>query len=288
MANLVQFPEAPPRPEIVAETERWLVARKPPALHTVRSGKEGEAGPTLALWLERERPECAAAGRPGEAGLLQRLDFATSGLVLAAKDSAAFEFLSAAAAEGRFRKSYLLVCAPEPGGLEGSRPSFAEPNGIDAESWHAAIAAREPVELARLSGSSPAPSVTSRFRAFGPGARRVACLAEGAAPGLSRGWTAETYSTLIESLAALPDGSLVGVAKLTRGFRHQIRSHFAWIGLPLSGDALYGGRDDERLRLHAAALEFPDPAGGAPARVLDPLVSLPSLPAASPWVRIEE
>ena len=42
------------------------------------------------------------------------------------------------------------------------------------------------------------------------------------------------------------------------------------------------------VALHAAALEFPDPAGGAPARVLDPLVSLPSLPAASPWVRIEE
>jgi len=272
MTDLVQFPDAPTRPVVVAEGERWLVVRKPASLHTVRSGKEGDDEPSLAGWLERERPTCASAGRPGEAGLLQRLDYGTSGLVLAAKDPGAFAELSAAAAAGRFRKSYVLVCAPAPGGLEGSRPVSAAPFGADAELWNAAIAAGKPEALAGSAGPGRALSVASRFRAYGPGARRVACLAEGAEPGRSRDWTGDAYSTLIEALRAMPDGSLLGVASLARGFRHQVRAHFAWIGLPLAGDALYGGRDDARLRLHAAVLEFPDPEGAA-ARVLDPVVA---------------
>ncbi len=288
MTDLVQFPEAPADPAIVVETERWLVVRKPASMHTVRSRREGDDAPSLAGWLEGERPSCASAGFPGEAGLLQRLDYGTSGLVLAAKDVPAFRSLSAAGAEGRFRKSYVLVCSPEPGGLEGSRPSSAAPSGTDAGLWSEAVAAGRSDLLARLAQPGGTVSVASRFRAFGPGARRVACLAEGAEPGRSRSWTDDVYTTLLESLRVWPDGSLLGVASLARGFRHQIRAHFAWIGLPLAGDGLYGGREDARLRLHAAVLEFPDPAGGAPARVLDPLVSLPSLPAASPWVRIEE
>ncbi len=267
----------------MVETDRWLVAQKPASMHCVRAGKGAERSPSLAEWLEGERPSCVTAGRPGEAGLLQRLDYGTSGLVLAAKDPAAFEGLAAVAAAGRFRKSYVLVCAPEPGGLEGSRPASLAPRGTHADAWREGIAAGNADVLARLAEPAPGLSVASRFRAFGPGSRRVACLAEGAGPGRSRDWTGEVYSTLIEALRALPDGSLIGVASLARGFRHQIRAHFAWIGLPLSGDGLYGGRDDARLRLHAAVLEFPDPEGGAPVRV-----GHPSLPAAPPSVRIEE
>lgn len=273
MTDLVQFPDAPPRPDVVAETERWLVVRKPASMHTARAGRRGDDAPSLAEWLERARPSCASAGRPGEAGLLQRLDFGTSGLVLAAKDAAAFRSLSAAAAEGRFRKSYVLVCSPRAEGLEGSRPASAAPLGTDAMAWRSAIGAGRIDALARLAGPASALSVSSRFRAFGPGARRVACLSEGAPPGHARGWTEELYSTLIESLVELPEGRLFGVASLARGFRHQIRAQFAWIGLPLAGDGLYGGPEDDRLRLHAAFLEFPDPEGGAPVRVPDPLVA---------------
>ncbi|MBN1242526.1 MAG: RNA pseudouridine synthase [Spirochaetales bacterium] len=273
MMDLEQFPDVPDRPAIIAETGRWLVARKPAFLHTVRSGGGRDPNPSLAEWLEGERPECASAGKVGEAGLLQRLDFDTSGLVLAAKDRTAFEWLWAASTEGRFLKAYALRCAPGLGGLEGSRPGRAFPGCVEEAAWNTALEAGDAEELARLLGSSGGASIVSRFRPYGPGARRVACLAPGAEPGLSRAWTRDGYSTAIEALLARPASSLLGVASLRRGFRHQIRAHFAWMGLPLDGDGLYGGRDDTRLRLHAALLEFPDPADGSAIRVVDPVVA---------------
>ena len=51
---------------------------------------------------------------------------------------------------------------------------------------------------------------------------------------------------------------------LSRGFRHQVRAQLAWIGLPISGDLLYGGRLDERLRLYAVGLSFTHPLTGNP------------------------
>ncbi|MCB9622764.1 MAG: RluA family pseudouridine synthase [Sandaracinus sp.] len=42
------------------------------------------------------------------------------------------------------------------------------------------------------------------------------------------------------------------------GRTHQIRVHLAALGLPIVGDRLYGGAEDERLRLHARRLQIGD------------------------------
>ena len=53
------------------------------------------------------------------------------------------------------------------------------------------------------------------------------------------------------------------------GRMHQLRVHLASIGRPIAGDARYGGalmlagEEVPRLMLHALALEFPHPDGGA-------------------------
>jgi tRNA pseudouridine32 synthase / 23S rRNA pseudouridine746 synthase len=46
------------------------------------------------------------------------------------------------------------------------------------------------------------------------------------------------------------------------GRTHQLRVHLAAIGHPIVGDLLYGGRDAERLLLHANALNFVHPLTG--------------------------
>jgi tRNA pseudouridine32 synthase/23S rRNA pseudouridine746 synthase len=71
------------------------------------------------------------------------------------------------------------------------------------------------------------------------------------------------YRTLEEGQGA----ALVELQPRT-GRMHQLRVHLASIGRPICGDVRYGGAlalggaPVPRLMLHAAALEFPHPAGG--------------------------
>lgn len=61
-----------------------------------------------------------------------------------------------------------------------------------------------------------------------------------------------------------PQATVVKV-QLHTGRTHQIRAHFAWLGYPLIGDALYDGPEVagmQRQALHAASLQFTDPFDG--------------------------
>jgi RluA family pseudouridine synthase len=55
------------------------------------------------------------------------------------------------------------------------------------------------------------------------------------------------------------------------GRTHQIRVHLSELGLPILGDAAYGGKPGTRLMLHAAAIDFPHPMTGAPVRIESPI-----------------
>ena len=61
------------------------------------------------------------------------------------------------------------------------------------------------------------------------------------------------------------------------GRKHQIRVQLAAEGLPILGDALYGGameiagRRVPRTLLHATRLELPHPLTGVPLRIESPL-----------------
>ncbi len=52
------------------------------------------------------------------------------------------------------------------------------------------------------------------------------------------------------------ENGCVVVIDLNHGHRHQIRAHMAALGLPLRGDTLYGGREAQRLFLHAYQYEI--------------------------------
>jgi 23S rRNA pseudouridine1911/1915/1917 synthase len=79
--------------------------------------------------------------------------------------------------------------------------------------------------------------------------------------------------THFEVRELLPEHALLEV-RLETGRTHQIRVHLEAIGLPVSGDPLYGGRGDlglERQFLHAHRLRFRHPATGATVDVESPL-----------------
>ena len=252
----------PGEPLVVEAGDGYLVARKPAGMHCAGSG------PTLCAWMADRYPgQAGVRGRaPGEGGLLHRLDGETCGLVLFAADQEAFVALSAAAAGGGFVKAYLAHAVVRDGmpdaGMAGSRPASIAPNGIERERWRLALVRTDAPAIADMLVGS---TVSSRFRPYGPGARRVACLAvdggrsEGRAA--RKRSTADAYSTEIPG--AMPYGTgIVALARLSRGFRHQVRAHFAWLGLPLAGDGTYGTTGG-RLGLRAIGLSFPHPRTGA-------------------------
>lgn len=77
---------------------------------------------------------------------------------------------------------------------------------------------------------------------------------------------AKTARTSIRLLDGNEQACLVA-CKLHTGRTHQIRVHLTWLGHPLMGDAVYGGRPlfgMERQALHAARLRLAHPVSGAP------------------------
>jgi 23S rRNA pseudouridine1911/1915/1917 synthase len=80
------------------------------------------------------------------------------------------------------------------------------------------------------------------------------------------GGVGKTAQTTFRLLDGSSQTSLVA-CKLHTGRTHQIRVHMAWLGHPLVGDTLYGGRVHggmERQALHAARLTLRHPISGEP------------------------
>jgi|GEM_PF-29853 len=79
--------------------------------------------------------------------------------------------------------------------------------------------------------------------------------------------TPRPATTAVRVLGRLPQGWLVTASPRT-GRTHQVRQHLTAKGLPLYGDASYGGpawpAAQERLALHAWQLSFTHPVTGAP------------------------
>ncbi|MCL9661336.1 RluA family pseudouridine synthase [Paenibacillus hunanensis] len=77
--------------------------------------------------------------------------------------------------------------------------------------------------------------------------------------------------THVQCLRTTPKASLVQL-ELETGRTHQIRVHMSYVGHPLIGDTLYGGKPDllPRQALHGEQLGFTHPWTGEPLSINDP------------------
>jgi tRNA pseudouridine32 synthase/23S rRNA pseudouridine746 synthase len=155
--------------------------------------------------------------------LVHRLDRETSGIILAARTKPAAAFLSRAFAERRVKKLYCGI----------------------------------------VCGGAPQPEAGTITRGLRKITRGGIDLME-----LSEAPDAQSAVTHYRTLAAAPHAALLALEPET-GRMHQLRAHLAAIGRPIAGDGKYGGLFSltgvaiPSLMLHAAALSFPHPAGGA-------------------------
>ena len=115
------------RLNIVFEDDHLIVLLKPRALHCV--SQKYQAEPTLADALAQYSPSCRSAGKnPLESGLVQRLDYFTSGLINAAKDKTIWNLLHQALTAHEIKKEYLALVEGVPIQRDGSIETYLKLN----------------------------------------------------------------------------------------------------------------------------------------------------------------
>lgn len=99
-------------PSILHQSNDFWVVNKPAHWHTVEN-KSTDGAPVLQTWLMTHHPLPADVQLP-EAGIVQRLDFTTSGCVLVARTAQSYERLKGLVSQesGGIAKRYLALVVP--------------------------------------------------------------------------------------------------------------------------------------------------------------------------------
>jgi 23S rRNA pseudouridine1911/1915/1917 synthase len=218
---------------IAYEDTHVLVVDKPAGLATVPLKDDPPEKPTLLGVVASAYPETLTPfGRNSwEGGVLHRLDTPTSGLVIIARTQYAFDVLVTASRAELITKEYFL----------SSHLITEPPEGFPLY----------PYEDPALAGGKEV-VIGSLFRPWGEKRREVRPVLSESPRHLLEKTSGVWYMTKV-----VAQGSAVFRARITSGFRHQVRAHLAWSGHPIDGDDRYGGKPDEKLHLRSTAVEFP-------------------------------
>ena len=228
----------------------FLVVFKPAGIPSAPLFEGDESVLTEAIRLF---PEIAGVQgkKEVEHGLIHRIDTETSGLVLIATSQKSYDALAQTQKENRFEK------------------------------WYRAEFDHIPNCAQILGGFPPAPVlpphettvVQSAFRAFGKKGREVRPVAEGAGRAALKKGGNTLYQTEI-----LFESENIALCHITAGFRHQVRCHLAWCGIPVKGDKIYNpntrkidyrltpdndnSENTHGMRFTAYKISFPHPISG--------------------------
>jgi len=220
------------QPLIIAETPQYIIVEKPHGVPTVPL-KKGSEIPTLLDIAGTQYPEIL--GDTHEGFTLHRLDTATRGLVLFARTAESYAVFQDLQKRGGILKEYLAICSTESEGsvTDGYPPVSHRPV---PQQWDV---------------------ITSRFRPWGRGRKAVRPVTSQSPASASLKAGRSDYRTEV-FIHSEGEARVNCEVKIVNGFRHQIRSHLAWLGYPIIGDELYGGRESDVLHLYACGLAFFD------------------------------
>lgn len=168
-----------------------------------------------------------------EYGLLHRIDTATKGLLLIATTQEFYDYLQNEQKENRFIKYYKATCLISKLKIEGFEDSPI--NDIS----------KTPFEI------------ESYFRYYGVGRKSVRPVSKNSSKIiLKKIENNKIYKTEIKILSKNENTACV-LCSITQGFKHQVRAHLAWCGLPIKGDKTYNPKsDDDKFDFNAFGFEF--------------------------------
>lgn len=220
-----------------SEQEPFAVIWKPAGLPSAPLKENDDCALNQALKLF---PEIGAVKgkKEIEKGLLHRIDTDTQGLLLIASSQTFYTHMMIQQDAGLFKKGYKAVCT------RNSADSSYPP---------------EEIKLETLLSSLQKYTVSSRFRPFGTGNKEVRPVSDKSPRAALKKACEKLYSTTV---AVRKSGNDFYEADcyLTKGYRHQVRSHLAWLGLPIYGDRLYNPcyEESQAFKFAAVSLEFTD------------------------------
>lgn len=206
------------------DADYWFFA-KPAGLHTMAlaGASGGSLEAQLSALLAAAGGEGGSLDEEGYPRLLQRLDFATSGIVAAARNARARAAFREAEAQGLVTKHY--VCLLD-GDLDA--PCSIARALVSDGGRGMRVLDRDDPDPVRATHFEPLLALHLSLPGEGDGGSRPLALA---------------------------------ACRIARGSRHQIRAHAAALGHPLAGDGLYGSRTvlpgGTAFFLHHARLDFP-------------------------------
>ena len=261
-------------PQILAVEKDYLVVYKPPGMHSapLAASKDG----SILDFCAGDFPEVAElhGRKAGEGGLLHRLDYDTQGLLLIARSQKAMEALHGQQKSGEFIKEYSALTMDNNENHANSNPPDDNFAFFELRQIASGFPLLKPVlPFDFFSGDCRKSfSIMSAFRPYGPGRKEVrpvmlGLLNAGGKMMKPKGLALDMgnpYVTEILKGQQLSQGINLFFIKLYRGFRHQIRCHLSWLGLPVLNDDLYGGSAFGKglLALRAHALIFNNPSSG--------------------------
>lgn len=151
-----------------------------------------------------------------EGGLVHRIDTATSGLILCAKNQKTYDYFIDTQNKNLFSKTYTAFCKKQKNISQMEKKHYPKlplmySNQINIKNFPLCI--------------------ESSFRNFGPkGAAVRPVLLDN---------EKKFYQTELLDIKNLGFAEKIQV-RVNRAYRHQVRSHLSWLGYPILGDVLYG------------------------------------------------
>ncbi len=198
------------------ESEPFFVIKKTSGLPSAPL-KDGDSSAfTLAAEIFPEIKKIHSK-KDVEGGLLHRIDTDTEGLLLIAQSQEFYDSLSLEQEKNLFKKRYSAIC--QKCDIQKYSPAFPPVRNLNFL-------------------ENKAFDLSSFFRPYGKDSKEVRPVTLDSGKYSLKKTNKVEYTTNI-TLSFLDNEKIKARAFLTKGYRHQVRCHLAWLGFPICGDKIY-------------------------------------------------